>query len=80
LFLNNILIHQKETEYRVYVKDIDCIVFEDYKTLMTTRMLNELGLNNIIVIICDQYLMPTSYIFPFNAKFNQLEIINQQLL
>jgi len=80
LFLNNILIHQKETKYRVYIKDIDCIVFEDYKTLLTTKMLNELGLNNIIVIICDQQLMPSSYIFPFNAKFNQLEIINQQLL
>jgi len=79
LFLNNILIHQRETNYRIYIGDIDCILFEDYKTVLTTRMLGELSKNNIIVIICDEQLMPVSYVYPIKAKFNQLEIINQQL-
>jgi CRISPR/Cas system-associated endonuclease Cas1 len=42
-------------------------------------MLGELSKNNIIVIICDEQLMPVSYVYPIKAKFNQLEIINQQL-
>jgi CRISPR-associated protein Cas1 len=42
-------------------------------------MLGELAKNNIIIIICDEHLMPTSYIYPVKSRFNQLEIINKQL-
>jgi CRISPR/Cas system-associated endonuclease Cas1 len=63
----------------MYLADIDCIIFQDSKTVLTTKLLNELAKNNIITIFCDETMMPISNLYPLKAKYNQLEIITKQL-
>ncbi|AKX34258.1 CRISPR-associated protein Cas1 [Spiroplasma litorale] len=79
LFLNNIIVENSNIKYQIPIDDINVILFENYKTIITTRTINKLAEKKILTIICDVDLKPISIIQPIEANHMQLKIINNQI-
>ncbi|AKU79869.1 type II CRISPR-associated endonuclease Cas1 [Spiroplasma turonicum] len=79
LFLNNFVVENNNMKYHIPLDDINAILFENYKTTITTRIINKLAEKKILTIICDVDFKPISIIQPIEANHMQLRIINNQL-
>ncbi|QBQ07796.1 CRISPR-associated protein Cas1 [Spiroplasma gladiatoris] len=79
LFLNNLVVESANVKYHIPLDDINAILFENYKTVVTTRIINKLAQKKILTLICDVELKPISIIQPIEANHLQLKIINNQL-
>ncbi|AOG60898.1 CRISPR-associated protein Cas1 [Spiroplasma helicoides] len=79
LFLNNLVVESLQTKYHIPLDDINAILFENYKTVITNRIMNKLSEKKVLAIICDTNLKPVSLIQPIDAHHLQLKIINNQL-
>ena len=79
-FKNNQLgIDKEENSTKVPLEDISYILIEDSTTILTTRLLAELGKNAISLIVCDEKFEPTSIMYPYNYHFKQLDVFTNQL-
>lgn len=79
LFLQNLIIFKDLKKIQIPLSDIDTIVFDNTRTIMTTKLINELTKNNILVIVCDDKHLPSSLIVPFSGNYNSLKILEKQL-
>lgn len=57
---NQLIIDKDESSTKVPLEDINYILIEDSSTILTTRLLAELGKNAISLIVCDEKFEPTS--------------------
>lgn len=76
---NQLIIDKDESSTKVPLEDINYILIEDSSTILTTRLLAELGKNAISLIVCDEKFEPTSIMYPYNYHFKQLDIFTHQL-
>ena len=76
---NQLIIDKDESSIKVPLEDISYILIEDSSTILTTRLLAELGKNAISLIVCDEKFEPTSIMYPYNYHFKQLDVISHQL-
>lgn len=76
---NQLVIEKDSNESKVPLEDINYILIEDQSTIITTRLLAELGKNAISLIVCDEKFNPTSIMYPYNYHFKQLDIFEKQL-
>ena len=76
---NQLIIDKDESSIKVPLEDISYILIEDSSTILTTRLLAELGKNAISLIVCDEKFEPTSIIYPYNYHFKQLDVFSHQL-
>ena len=79
LFLNNLIILKDLKKISIPLCDIDAIVFDNIKTTITVRLINELTKNNILLVVCDEKHLPSSLIIPQNGNFNSLKILEKQI-
>gem|GEM_PF-1177500 len=61
------------------ISDLNCVIFQDYRSTVTTRILNKLAINSVMVVFCDVDLMPTSILNPIEAHHLQFKIIKEQI-
>lgn len=79
-FKDNQLVVTKDNEdTKVPLEDINYVIIEDATTIITTRLLAELGKNAIALIICDEKHEPSSIMYPYNHHYKQLENLELQL-
>ena len=79
-FKDKQLIIDKDTQStKIPLEDINYILIEDSTTIITTRLLAELGKNAISLIVCDERFEPTSIMYPYNYHFKQLDVFTHQL-
>ena len=76
---NQLIIDKDESSIKVPLEDISYILIEDSSTILTTRLLAELGKNAISLIVCDEKFEPTSIMYPYNYHFKQLDVFTHQL-
>lgn len=76
---NQLIIDKDESSTKVPLEDISYILIEDSSTILTTRLLAELGKNAISLIVCDEKYEPTSIMYPYNYHFKQLDVFTHQL-
>lgn len=76
---NQLIIDKDESSTKVPLEDISYILIEDSTTILTTRLLAELGKNAISLIVCDEKFEPTSIMYPYNYHFKQLDVFSHQL-
>lgn len=76
---NQLIIDKDESSTKVPLEDINYILIEDSSTILTTRLLAELGKNAISLIVCDEKFEPTSIMYPYNYHFKQLDVFSHQL-
>lgn len=76
---NQLIIDKDESSTKVPLEDINYILIEDSSTILTTRLLAELGKNAISLIVCNENFEPTSIMYPYNYHFKQLDVFTHQL-
>lgn len=76
---NQLIIDKDESSTKIPLEDINYILIEDSSTILTTRLLAELGKNAISLIVCDEKFEPTSIMYPYNYHFKQLDVFSHQL-
>lgn len=76
---NQLVINKEGNSTKVPLEDISYILIEDSTTILTTRLLAELGKNAISLIVCDEKFEPTSIMYPYNYHFKQLDVLTHQL-
>lgn len=76
---NQLIIDKDDNTTKVPLEDINYILIEDSSTVLTTRLLAELGKNAISLIVCDEKFEPTSIMYPYNYHFKQLDVFTHQL-
>lgn len=76
---NQLMITKEEVETKVPLEDINYILLEDSTSLITARLLAELGKYAIALIICDEKHIPSSILYPYNHHYKQLENLELQL-
>ena len=74
-----LVIDKDNQSTKIPLEDINYILIEDSTTILTTRLLAELGKNAISLIICDEKFEPTSIMYPYNYHFKQLDVFTHQL-
>lgn len=80
LFKDNSLVVEKEGILtKVPLEDINYILIEDSATILTARLLAELGKSGIALIICDETFKPVSIMYPYNYHYKQLDVFSKQL-
>lgn len=79
LFLENLVINSKSKNYQIPLDDIDAILIENYKTMISTRVLNKFAQKKIITIFCDVEMTPISILQPFDGNYQQAKIMRLQL-
>lgn len=76
---NQLIIEKEDNKTKVPLEDINYILIEDSSTIITTRLLAELGKNAISLIVCDEKFEPTAIMCPYNYHFKQLDVFTHQL-
>lgn len=74
-----LIIDKDNQSTKIPLEDINYILIEDSTTIITTRLLAELGKNAISLIACDEKYEPTSIMYPYNYHFKQLDVFTHQL-
>lgn len=74
-----LIIDKDNQSTKIPLEDINYILIEDSTTILTTRLLAELGKNAISLIVCDERFEPTSIMYPYNYHFKQLDVFTHQL-
>lgn len=76
---NQLIVLKDDEETKVPLEDVNYILLEDCTTILTSRLLAEIGKNAIALIICDEKHEPSSIMYPYNYHYKQLENLELQL-
>ena len=79
LNLNSVQIMQEGQKYFVNLNEIAMIVIEDYKSIITTRLLIELAKQGIPVLILSMNSMPIGEYFPISNNTRTSKRISEQI-
>ena len=80
LNLNSIQIIQDEQKYFVSLTEIAMVVIEDYKSVITTRLLIELAKQGIPMLVLSTNSMPIGEYFPISNNTRTSKRIGEQIL
>lgn len=76
---SQLVVTKDKEETKIPLEDVNYILIEDCTTILTSRLLAELGKNAIALIICDEKHEPSSIMYPYNYHYKQLENLEYQL-
>ncbi|MGL4647706.1 MAG: type II CRISPR-associated endonuclease Cas1 [Mycoplasmoidaceae bacterium] len=79
LFLDNIVLIKENDKIIIPIRDIDVLLINNYKSVITIQLINALAQNNTLVIVCDNHYLPNSYILPIIGNYNTLKIVEKQI-
>lgn len=74
-----LVINKDNNNYKVPLEDINFVLIEDNRVVITSKILSAFGENGICLIVCDDKFEPVSIMYPYNYHFKQLENIEKQL-
>lgn len=76
---NNLVVIKQGISSKVPLEDINFILLEDIKTLITAKLLSEIGKYSICLVCCNEKHDPTTICYSYNYHFKQLENVEIQL-
>ncbi len=79
LYLDNLKVETERGELLVPLSDIQTLIVDNYKTVLTTRLMNALCSNNVCTILCSIDHLPSGYLLPMNGHFSMSGNIMKQV-
>jgi len=81
LYLDNIKIKNKEEnrELVVPINDLHTLIVDNYRTVLSTHLLNALTKNNVNVVLCNVSHMPQSLLVPVSGNKSAPLMLRKQL-
>ncbi len=77
---NKQLVLLKQTDSISYpLEDLNSVLIENNQSIITIKSLTELIKNNVIVYVCDEKHLPSSYLLGYNSFYTNLTIYNYQV-
>jgi len=64
----NLLIENSEHRFKLCLEDIDSIVFEGDRFMVSGKVLSSLSKHKIAVLFCDDFYMPSAIMHPFHQS------------
>ena len=76
----NQLVYKKDDKsYLIPLHDLNCVVFDNNYSFVTTQLLSKLAENDVFVLICDSKHDPVSIVLPYNSKAAMLSVHKLQI-
>ena len=79
LYLDNLVVETEKGELRFLLSDLKCLILDNYKTTLSTQLINKLADNNIALIICDLSHLPHVQLLPLNGHYAASSVIKKQI-
>lgn len=76
----NSLIIRRESEQKIYIKEINTLIIESTAVSLTVSLLCELIKNDVKIIFCDEKHNPVSELLPYYGAHNTAKRYNEQFL
>jgi len=76
---SNLVVEDEEFQVKLSLPDIDSIVFEGDRFLISAKVLAELGRHKVAVLFCDDKYMPISILHPYFQSALATKTLNFQL-
>ena len=77
--LNSIVLKRNEDELKIPIEDIDTLVVDNPRTVITPAVLNQLCDNHVNVLLCDEKHNPNVTFLPVSGYFRQFKKVEEQL-
>lgn len=61
------------------IEDINSVLIESLRTMVSTKVLSTLAENNIITYFCDESHLPSAYLLNYNGYYKNLSVYNMQV-
>ena len=79
LYLDNPCVETEKGEIKIPVSDIQTLIIDNYRTVLSVRLMNELCNNNVCTIMCGMDHLPCSYLLPMNGHYSSSGNIMKQI-
>ncbi len=79
LYLDNLKVETDRGELLIPLSDIQTLIVDNYKTVLSTRLMNALSSNNVCTILCGIDHLPNCYVLPMNGHFSASGNIFKQI-
>ena len=79
LYLDNLKVETERGDIRISISDIQTLIIDNYRTVLSVRLMNELCNSNICTIMCGMDHLPCSYLVPMNGHFSSSGNIMKQI-
>ncbi len=79
VYLDNLLITEERGNYTIPLNDIDTLIINSYKLMLSGRVISKAIENNINIIICNEKHIPVGQLINLNGHFKTLKIFEAQL-
>lgn len=79
LYLDNLVVETPKGELRFLISDLKYLIIDNYKTVMSTQLINKLTENNVALVLCDLSHLPTTQLIPLNGHYASSSVIKKQI-
>lgn len=77
--LDNLVISQDQKEFEIPLIDINTVLLEDYKTVITSRLLAKMVEFKIQLVVCDNSMLPCAVLTPIGKYYREYKTQKIQL-
>ena len=79
LKLDSLIIENNNDEYKLPLEDIDTLMLENNKCLLTSKLICKLMEYKINFMVCDDKMMPTGIMHPYQQHSRGTKVILNQI-
>lgn len=79
LYLDNLKIVNQTGELLIPINDIHTLIVDNYKTVLSTQLINKLTSNHVNIVLCGLDHLPASCVLPINGNYKAVERLMNQL-
>lgn len=79
LYLDNIKVIRADDDILISIADIQMIVLDNYKLVLSTQLINKLVENNVSLVICGLDHLPNAVILPVNGYYASSGMMMEQI-
>lgn len=79
LYLDNLCVETEKGEIKIPVSDIQTLIIDNYRTVLSVRLMNELCNSNVCTIMCGMDHLPCGYLLPMNGHYSSSGNIMKQI-
>ena len=80
LYLDHLVVETNKGDLRFLISDLKCLILDNYKTVLSTQLINKLVDNNVVLVICDLSHLPNVQLLPMNGHYASSAVIKKQIL
>lgn len=79
LYLDNIVVETNKGELTFLISDLKFLIIDNYKTTLSTQLINKLTENNVSVVLCNMSHLPGTIMLATNGNYASSGILARQM-